>query len=78
MRALLVAVAIVAMTVSAEAQMMQGALTGGNKGNESDERHPGAATGPKEEPKKHSNEKEYKSSLDRLPDKKYDPWAKAR
>ena len=75
----LAAVAVVALTAGAEAQVMQGAFSGGgNKGNETDDRHPQAAGPPKEEPKKYSNEKDCKSSLDRLPTKKYDPWANTR
>jgi hypothetical protein len=70
MRGLLVALAIVAMTAGAQAQALQGMVEGAKRGD--------AAAGPKEPPKKRANEKEYKSSLDRLPDKKYDPWAKTR
>jgi hypothetical protein len=70
MRAFLVALAIVAMTATAYAQALDGMVHGGNKGNET--------SGPKEPPKKRANEKEYKSSLGRLPDKKFDPWGNVR
>jgi hypothetical protein len=73
MRAFLAAlaiVAIVAMTATAYAQNLQGMANGGNRGNET--------AGPKEPPKKRADEKEYKSSLGRLPDKKFDPWGKVR
>jgi hypothetical protein len=71
MRALLVAAAIVSMTVTAYAQgLEQSAHSAGRRDDK--------AGGPKEPPKKRADEKEYKSSLDRLPDKKYDPWGKVR
>jgi hypothetical protein len=70
MRAFLAALAIVAMTATAYAQGMQGMVRGGNKGDET--------SGPKEPPKKRADEKEYKSSLGKLPDKKFDPWGKVR
>jgi hypothetical protein len=77
MRALLVVLAIaavVAMTASAQAQVGQGMLQGANRTND----RPGGAPPPQEKPTKRANDKDYKSALDRLPEKKYDPWAKTR
>ena len=76
MRALLAVVmvaALVALTASAGAQTLtsQGML---NRQND----RPGGAPPPQEKPTKRANEKDYKSSLDRLPDQKFDPWAKTR
>jgi hypothetical protein len=72
MRAFLVAAALLSMTVSAYAQAMQQAVHEGVKGND---RGGGRPPEPKQP---RANEKEYKSSLERLPDKKYDPWGKVR
>jgi hypothetical protein len=74
MRVLLVVLAIAALTASAQAQMGQGMVSG--KGDV--ERREGGAPPPKEKSTKRANEKDYKSSLDRLPDQKFDPWAKTR
>ncbi len=65
---------VVALTASAQAQLGT-ALTSGGKDVE---RRQGGAPPPHEKPTKRANEKDYKSSLDRLPDKKYDPWANTR
>jgi len=73
MRILLVVLAVLALTLSAQAQMGQG-MTGGKE----IERRQGGAPPPQEKPSKRANEKDYKSSLDRLPDQKFDPWAKTR
>ena len=70
MRAFLAALMIVSMTAAASAQAIQGIVDRGKKGTES--------AGPQEAPKKRANEKDYKSSLDRLPDKKFDPWGSVR
>jgi len=82
MRGLLAALAIltvgaacVTLAGSADAQMQPGAMnTSANRQND----RPGGAPPPQEKPTKRANEKDYKSALDRLPDQKYDPWAKTR
>jgi hypothetical protein len=79
MRALPVIVAVgalVALTASVEAQMINGMVESGMKGDP--ERRQGGAAPPHEKHAPRSNEKDYKSSLGRLPDKKYDPWANTR
>ena len=81
MRGLLAVLAILAVAVfaalteSAQAQMQPGQLT--SSANRQNDR-PGGAPPPQEKPTKRANEKDYKSALDRLPDQKYDPWAKTR
>jgi hypothetical protein len=74
LRAVVAVAAIVALTASAEAQMGQSMLQGGKDY----EKRGGGAPPPHEKPTKRANEKDYKSSLERLPDQKYDPWAKTR
>jgi hypothetical protein len=74
-RIVLAAAAMVALTASAQAQMGTG-MTSGPTNRQND--RPGGAPPPQEKPTKRANEKDYKSSLDRLPDQKYDPWAKTR
>jgi hypothetical protein len=74
LRAVVAVAAIVALTASAEAQMGQNVLQGANRQND----RPGGAPPPQEKPTKRANEKDYKSSLERLPDQKFDPWAKTR
>jgi hypothetical protein len=70
--ALVIGAALVALSVGAQAQMpSQGTM---NRQND----RPGGAPPPQEKPIKRANEKDYKSSLDRLPDQKFDPWAKTR
>jgi hypothetical protein len=81
MRAVLAVVtvaALVALTASAQAQGMGLGMSGANGTGKDVERREGGAPPPKEKPSKPANEKEYKSSLDRLPNQKYDPWAKTR
>jgi hypothetical protein len=68
------ALAFVGMTTSAPAQQMQDMLHAGKAQSD----RPGGAPPPQERPSKRANEKDYKSSLDRLPNQKYDPWAKTR
>jgi hypothetical protein len=70
----LAAATMVALTASAQAQMGT-AMTSTPKDVE---RRQGGAPPPQEKPTKRANEKDYKSSLGRLPDKKYDPWANTR
>jgi|GEM_PF-2232930 len=77
LRIVLAVVGLVALTAGAQAQMGQSILQGGAKG-EVDRREGGAPPPPRGVPTKRANEKDYKSSLDRLPDQKYDPWAKTR
>jgi hypothetical protein len=72
--AVMAVAALVALTASAQAQ--QGAISSTNLNRQND--RPGGAPPPQEKPTKRANEKEYKSSLERLPDQKYDPWAKTR
>ena len=76
-RIVLVAAAMVALTASAQAQMGQGMLSGAGGANRQNDR-PGGAPPPQEKQAPRANEKDYKSSLNRLPDQKYDPWAKTR
>jgi hypothetical protein len=66
--------ALVALTASAQAQMGN-SLTQTPKDVE---RREGGAAAPKEKRAPRANDKDYKSSLDRLPDQKFDPWAKTR
>ena len=73
-RIALAAATIAALTASAQAQMQPGSMTT----NRQADRPGGAPPPPLETPHKRANEKDYKSSLDRLPDQKYDPWAKTR
>ena len=75
-RIVLAAAAMVALTASAQAQMGQ-AMTSGAAANHQSDR-PGGAPPPQEKHAPRANEKDYKSSLNRLPDQKYDPWAKTR
>jgi hypothetical protein len=70
--AVAIAAVLVAFTAGAQAQM----ASQGMANRQSD--RPGGAPPPQEKPTKRANEKDYKSSLDRLPDQKYDPWAKTR
>jgi len=72
--AIVIGAALVALTASAGAQ--QSAISSSNLNRQND--RPGGAPPPQEKPTKRANEKDYKSSLDRLPDQKYDPWAKTR
>ena len=72
--AVVIGAALVALTASAGAQ--QSAISSSNLNRQND--RPGGAPPPQEKPTKRANEKDYKSSLDRLPDQKYDPWAKTR
>jgi hypothetical protein len=73
-RIVLAAAAMVALTVSAQAQMGQGMTSSANRQND----RPGGAPPPQEKRAPRANDKDYKSSLERLPDQKYDPWAKTR
>ena len=66
MRTFIAAVIIALLTVPSYAQGMSG-----GKG-----RHGRAQNA--EQPKKKSDDKAYKSALDRLPDKKFDPWQNVR
>ncbi len=78
MRSLLAVVTVtllVALGTHAGAQGLGTGLT--NPGRDA-ERRQGGAPPPQEKPTTRANEKDYKSSLGRLPDKKYDPWANTR
>lgn len=66
-RTLAIATIIAALAAPAFAQDMAGS----NK-------HHGAPKKRTEQPKTQANDKDYKSALDRLPEKKYDPWGTAR
>ena len=66
---------VVALSVDACAQGLGTGLT--NPGRDADRRQGGAAP-PHEKQAPRANDKDYKSSLGRLPDKKYDPWANTR
>jgi hypothetical protein len=74
LRAVLAVAVVVALTASAAAQM--GASMTSGKGEV--DRREGGAPPPQEKPTKRANDKDYKSSLDRLPNQKFDPWAKTR
>jgi hypothetical protein len=63
---------LVALTASAGAQMASQGMA--NRQND----RPGGASPPQEKHAPRANDKDYKSSLNRLPDQKYDPWAKTR
>jgi hypothetical protein len=67
---------LVAFSASANAQGMGAGMTSGMNRGQSD--RPGGAPPPQEKQAPRANEKDYKSSLGRLPDKKYDPWANTR
>jgi hypothetical protein len=71
--AVLTTVALLALTASAGAQQ----LPSNSMANRQNDR-PGGAAPPQEKHAPRANEKDYKSSLNRLPDQKYDPWAKTR
>ena len=71
-RIVLAAAAITALATSAGAQLAGQSMT--NRQND----RAGGAPPPQEKPTKRANEKDYKSSLERLPDQKFDPWAKTR
>jgi hypothetical protein len=73
-RFVLAAAAIVALTASAGAQQQLPSNAMANRQND----RPGGAPPPQEKQAPRANEKDYKSSLGRLPDKKYDPWANTR
>jgi hypothetical protein len=73
MRAFLAALAIVSAVVSALATMVLPAYAQGMKGGSRM-----GADQKKEEPKKKVDDKGYKSSLERIPDQKFDPWGKIR
>jgi hypothetical protein len=73
-RFVLAAAAIVALTASAGAQQSLPSNSMANRQND----RPGGAPPPQEKHAPRANEKDYKSSLGRLPDKKYDPWANTR
>jgi hypothetical protein len=66
---------LVALSVGAEAQGLGAGMT---QPGHDHERREGGAPPPQEKQAPRSNEKDYKSSLGRLPDKKYDPWANTR
>jgi hypothetical protein len=74
--AVLAVAALVALTTSAQAQILQGATSSSNLNRQPD--RPGGAPPPQEKHAPRANDKDYKSSLNRLPDQKYDPWAKTR
>jgi hypothetical protein len=67
---------LVALSASANAQGMGAGLTSSANRGQSD--RPGGAPPPQEKQAPRANDKDYKSSLGRLPDKKYDPWANTR
>jgi hypothetical protein len=73
--AILALAAFAALGGSAQAQMSPGSMN--QNANRTNDR-PGGAPPPQEKPTKRANDKDYKSALDRLPDQKYDPWAKTR
>ena len=70
--ALVIGAALVAFSASAQAQVASQGMA--NRAND----RPGGAPPPQEKRAPRANEKDYKSSLNRLPDQKFDPWAKTR
>lgn len=70
MRNFLFALIFAALTVPAYAQGMSGGMPGG-KGRHGQQQRT-------EQPKRKADEKDYKSALDKLPDKKFDPWQGVR
>ena len=74
MKSILVAAIIAGMMVPACAQGMSGGMGGGLPGGRG---HHGLKQ-KSEQPKRKVDEKAYKSALDKLPDKKFDPWQGVR
>jgi hypothetical protein len=72
-RAVLTIALFVALTASAGAQQ----IPSNSMANRQNDR-PGGAPPPEEKHAPRASDKDYKSSLNRLPDQKYDPWAKTR
>ena len=66
MRTFIAAVIIASLTVPSFAQGMSGSKSRNGRAQNA------------EQPKKKSDDKAYKSALDRLPDKKFDPWQNVR
>ena len=72
MRIILAVLAIAGLAWAAHAQGMSGMGSGGlGKG-----RHGQHQKG--DQPKRKVDEKDYRSALDKLPDKKFDPWGSVR
>jgi len=67
MRTLIVALTTALLTVPAYSQDASGG-----------KRHHAAEQKSEQQTKTKANDKEYRSSLDRLPNQKYDPWRTAR
>jgi hypothetical protein len=75
MRTFIAAMIIALLTVPSCAQGMGGQGMGG-QGMSGGKGHGRAQNA--EQPKKKSDDKAYKSALDRLPDQKFDPWQNMR
>ena len=73
--AVLTVAVLVALSTGAGAQGLGAGMTQPGRDHE---RREGGAPPPQEKHAPRANEKDYKSSLGRLPDKKYDPWANTR
>jgi hypothetical protein len=73
--AVLTVALLVALSASAGAQGLGAGMTQPVRDHD---RREGGAAPPQEKHAPRANEKDYKSSLGRLPDKKYDPWANTR
>ena len=74
MRSLVVAAIIAVLTAAAYAQGGPGGMSGGMpgaKGRHGGQQQSGA-------PKRKAEERDTKSALDKLPDKKFDPWQNMR
>ncbi len=71
MRIVLVLLAIVALALPAQAQRMGGH---GGRGKA----QPEAAQSVEKKKKAATEEKAYRSAIEKLPEKKYDPWRSAR
>jgi hypothetical protein len=76
MRTFIAAVIIALLTVPSYAQGMGGQGMGSQGMSGGKGRHGHTPDG--EQPKKKSDDRAYKSALDRLPDKKFDPWGSVR
>ena len=77
MRAFIAAMIIASLVVPSYAQGMGGQGPSGGQGISGGKGHHGHGQN-SEQPKKKSDDKAYKSALDRLPDKKFDPWQNVR
>jgi hypothetical protein len=76
MRYLIAALLVAAVALAAHAQGMSG--MGGGMSGMGGKGHHGQHQRDGDQPKRKVDEKAYKSALDKLPDKKFDPWGGVR